>query len=122
PALDCPTEEKAIRKLLAEFHIQRLEFNLSQHQIKVSAPTSLQKPIIEALTQHGFSVASDTLKTPASPYKKLGVAAAFALTAELIHFFIDIPWLAALFALVAISLGGLRTYQLGWQALKQGKL
>src|SRR5690625_2872898 len=122
PALDCPTEEKAIRQLLGEFPIERLEFNLSQHQLKVKAPTNLRAPITSVLAEHGFKTAETDAKGPTTSYKKLGLAAVFALSAELIHFFADTPWIAAALALVAIALGGLRTYQLGWQALKRGKL
>lgn len=121
PSLDCPTEEKAIRELLQEFAIQRLTFNLSQHQVKITAAANLQAPISEKLANHGFSIDTQDAK-PSNHYARLGAAAAFALTAELVHFFIEAPWLAAGLALIAIGLGGLRTYQLGWQALRHGKL
>lgn len=122
PALDCPTEEKAIRELLKNFPIERLVFNLAQHQIKIDAAANLKGPIVEKLAKHGFAVTEDAAKTASTQYIKLGLAAAFALNAELIHFLMEAPWLSAIFALIAIALGGLRTYQLGWQALKQGKL
>src|SRR5699024_5280174 len=122
PALDCPTEEKAIRELLKDFSIERLIFNLAQHQIKIDAAANLKGPIVEKLAKHGFAVTEDTAKAASNQYIKLGLAAAFALSAELIHFFMEAPWLAAIFALIAITLGGLRTYQLGWQALKHGRL
>ncbi len=122
PALDCPSEERAIRQLLGRFPIERLEFNLSQHQLKVKAPTNLRAPITSVLAEHGFKTAETDAKGPTTSYIKLGLAAVFALSAELIHFCADTPWIAAALALVAIALGGLRTYQLGWQALKQGKL
>src|SRR5699024_4783108 len=59
---------------------------------------------------------------PTNGYARLGLAAALALSAELVHWFNGNAWIAALLALLAIALGGLRTYQLGWQALKNKTL
>lgn len=121
PTLDCPTEEKAIRELLQELSLTRLQFNLSQHQLTVHGSASLRPQVEHRLNQGGFTTQEGVIESSNS-YWKLGFAGLFALTAELIHFLIEAPWPSAILALVAIALGGLRTYQLGWKALKSGKL
>lgn len=121
PALDCPTEEREIRALLNELPIKRLDFMLAQHQIFVHADPSLRQTVEQCLNKNGFAT-SAAKKQHSSGYQRLGAAALLALSAELVHWFLDNAWLAGLLALAAIALGGLRTYQLGWQALKQRKL
>src|SRR5699024_8463017 len=120
PALDCPSEERQIRALLDDFPIEQLQFMLAAHQLKVSASPTLRDAIEKRLNENGFIVTKE--KPPTNGYARLGLAAALALSAELVHWFNGNAWIAALLALLAIALGGLRTYQLGWQALKNKTL
>lgn len=121
PALDCPTEERQIRALLSDLPIERLYFMLAKHQVFVQAKQHLRNTVEERLTTHGFTLATSNDKPPSSAWR-LGLAALLALAAEMVHWWFNNGWLAGAVALVAISLGGLHTYQLGWQALKQRKL
>lgn len=121
PSLDCPTEEKIIREALADLPTQGLRFHLSTHELQVKAEASLKEEVIARLAAQGFSVEAPT-QQPKRPYLRLGCAALFALAAELVHFTLAFPWLSAALALIAIALGGLSTYQAGWQALKQKQL
>jgi Cd2+/Zn2+-exporting ATPase len=58
----------------------------------------------------------------AKPWWPLVLAGIFALGAETVHW-IGLPeWLSALLALIAITIGGMGTYQKGWIALRHGNL
>lgn len=121
PALDCPSEERDIRALLQDLPIERLHFMLAKHQLFVQAQAHLRSTVVQRLSAHGFALA-ESPQPQASSYKRLGLAALLAAAAEAVHWWLDNPWLAGALALAAIFFGGLRTYQLGWQALKQRKL
>lgn len=121
PALDCPSEERQIRKLLADFAIQRLEFHLADHQIWISAAPNLREPITAKLNSNGFNV-SATKQQKATSYMQLGAAAALAFGAEIADWLTGNAWLAGALALAAIALGGLRTYKLGWNSIINRRL
>lgn len=121
PALDCPSEERKIRALLAGFEIKRLEFYLVEHQLWVAAPVALKEAVTKQLNDNGFKVSAAATQQAYS-FARLGLAAMLALGAELVDFFTANPWLAGALALAAIALGGTRTYTLGIQALKEKRL
>lgn len=121
PALDCPSEERQIRNLLNEFTIQRFEFYLADHQVWLSAAPELRAPITAKLNEGGFKVSS-AKSQKAMGYLQLGAAAVLAFGAEITHWLSGSAWLAGALALAAIALGGLRTYKLGWEAIKNRRL
>lgn len=121
PALDCPSEERQIRRLLTEFEIKRLEFYLAEHQLWVAASPDLRSSVTSKLNDNGFAVSASS-QQKAYSYWQLGIAAILAFSAEMMDWLTSNPWLAGALALMAIALGGMRTYQLGWKALKERRL
>ena len=126
----CPVEEQLIRKrLAAEPAVHALEFNLLQRQLQLSLAPGALPTIVAALRELGFAPepVADTGHTPPAPQAKaplwpLGLAALAALGAEIAHWLNAAQWVAAVLALLAVTVCGVGTYRKGWQALRHGSL
>ena len=56
PAMDCPTEEAQIRRVLERFtDIRRLSFDLSGRALAVEAPQGSWPQVVQAINAAGFS-------------------------------------------------------------------
>jgi len=129
--MDCPTEEALIRKKLDGMTcVQGLEFNLMQRVLTVVHDSNALAAVEAAIRDLGMtsealeSGAQTTIITePAGkPWWPLALAGVAALSAEIVHW-VGLPeWLSALLAIIAITIGGIGTYQKGWIALRHGNL
>lgn len=128
--MDCPTEEALIRKKLNGMaSVRSLEFNLMQRVLSVVHDSNALASVEAAIRDLGMN--SETMESTsepaliepvAKPWWPLVLAGIFALGAETVHW-IGLPeWLSALLALIAITIGGMGTYQKGWIALRHGNL
>ncbi|WP_366140983.1 heavy metal translocating P-type ATPase [uncultured Desulfovibrio sp.] len=144
--MDCPTEERLVRKALDGLPgLLGLETDLMQRRVHVRhEPAAL--PAISAALEGldmgarllgGTAQAQDAMPAPRIPWKRLAVAGGFAILSELmelVRHWEALPpdhgmasWTVAgwpvltllplLFAIIAILLGGLTTYRKGWLAV-----
>ena len=130
--MDCPTEEALIRnKLGGMATVQGLEFNLMQRVLTVVHRNDTLPAVEAAIRDLGMSTKPMEANSQGSgapteavgkPWWPLALAGVAALGAEIVHWFGLPEWLAALLALVAITLSGIGTYQKGWIALRHGNL
>lgn len=130
--MDCPTEEALIRnKLGGMTTVQGLEFNLMQRVLTVVHRNGTLPAVEAAIRDLGLSTESVEANSQDSgahtgamgkPWWPLALAGVFALGAEIVHWAGLPEWLAALLALVSITISGVGTYQKGWIALRHGNL
>ena len=132
-AMDCPTEERMIRKILEPMDgIKGLTFNLLGRELTVSHDLPDPAPIVAAIVTLGMQAVpvapgASTASRPETPTAwltpPLAVALLLAVAAEVLEWFgVGTPWLPALCALVAIALSGLPIYKKGLLALRQREL
>jgi Zn2+/Cd2+-exporting ATPase len=128
--MDCPTEEALIRKKLGGMtSVQGLEFNLMQRVLSVVHDNDALAAVEAAIRDLGMnseameSGARTTITESAEkPWWPLALAGVAALSAEIVNW-VGLPeWFSALLALIAITIGGIGTYQKGWIALRHGNL
>lgn len=144
--MDCPTEERLIRKALDGLPgLLGLEIDLMQRHVRVRHEPAALPAITAALEGldmgakllEGTTEAHDTIPAPRIPWKRLAVAGGFAALSEILEliqhwgarpFGLDMaswsvggwPVLTLLplcCALIAILLSGLTTYRKGWLAV-----
>lgn len=129
--MDCPTEESLIRKKLGSIpSVKSMEFNLMQRVLTVIHDADALAQVLDALRSLDFTPEVATGSAQDQPkinqtkksWWPLALAVIAALTAETIDWLNQPEWLAAIFALVAVSLCGLTTYKKGWVAIKNGNL
>ena len=126
--MDCPTEEALIRKKLAHFpHVIQLEFNLMQRVLTVHHNNAVLADIESALNAidmnpvHIVDSSQMQSNTPMSSqvnWAQLAVAGVFALASEIVELVGGFEWLTLTFAIIAILLGGLKTYKKGLIAIR----
>ncbi|MYL81722.1 heavy metal translocating P-type ATPase [Desulfovibrio aerotolerans] len=132
-AMDCPTEERMIRKLLGSMDgIKGLAFNLLGRELTVHHDLPDTTAIVAAIATLGMqavpvapgaSMASRPEPPAAWLTPPLAVALLLAVAAEGLEWFgLGTPWLPALCALAAIALSGLPIYKKGLLALRQRDL
>ena len=144
--MDCPTEERLIRKALEGLPgLLGLEIDLMQRHVRVRHEPAALPAITAALEGldmgarllEGTTQAHDAIPAPRIPWKRLAVAGGFAALSEILEliqhwgarpFGLDMaswsvggwPVLTLLplcCALIAILLSGLTTYRKGWLAV-----
>lgn len=130
--MDCPTEEALIRnKLGGMTTVQGLEFNLMQRVLTVVHRNGTLPAVEAAIRDLGLSTESMEANSQdngahngamGKPWWPLALAGVFALGAEIVHWAGLPEWLAALLALVSITISGVGTYKKGWIALRHGNL
>ena len=144
--MDCSSEESEIRRALENVAgVRSLGFQLGARQLRIDADAASFAPALEAIRKAGFDpqpldapqLAARTGAEehadedghghgPEAGAKRLGLALAFAMSAEALSFFAPetLPWKIAGMALaaVAIWLAGLDVYKKGMAALFRGKL
>lgn len=129
--MDCPTEEALIRKKLGGMtSVQGLEFNLMQRVLSVVHDNDALAAVEAAIRDLGMSTepieassqGSAPIEAVGKPWWPLALAGVAALSAEIVHWAGLPEWLSALLALIAITIGGIGTYQKGWIALRHGNL
>jgi len=130
--MDCPTEEKLIRKRLEGMPgIHALQFNLMERRLAVSTTltasavqSALQDVGMQAvlLPPEGIPVNADAPAEENTPalWWRVGIAGLLALAAEGLVFagLAETAWPVVALALLAIALGGVDTLRKGWTALK----
>ncbi|MHC1788112.1 heavy metal translocating P-type ATPase [Solidesulfovibrio sp.] len=132
-AMDCPTEERLLRKALEPMAgIKGLAFNLLGRELTVCHDLPDPAPIVAAIADLGMTavpVAPGAAGAPRSEAATawlspaLAVALTLALAAEFLEWFeVATPWLPAVCALVAIGLSGLPIYKKGLIALRRRDL
>ena len=150
PLMDCAAEESDIRHALDSVAgIRSLRFQLAQRTLTIDAPPQVMPAAIEAVNRAGYPAkvvkpeerlqehapgahAHDHPHSHANSHSegggiaRYGAALAFAVGAELLHFFAPdtLPWQLAGMALAAAAIGlaGFSTYAKGLAALRHGRL
>ena len=135
PAMDCPTEEAQIRRVLEPLDgVAGLRFDLAGRALAVNAPAERWDAVQAALQQLGFAserlsappAAADTARAQRRELMRLGAALAVAVAAEALHYFAPaaLPWQLAGMAVAALAIGlaGLGTLRKGLAALRRGQL
>jgi Cd2+/Zn2+-exporting ATPase len=130
--MDCPTEERLIRKALAPIDgIKGLAFNLLGRELTVSHDLPEPGPILAAIAALGMeAVPAQKNQRPAAVEPvpawltpALGASLALAVVSEALEWFeVASPWLPAACALAAIALSGLPVFKKGWLALTRRDL
>lgn len=129
--MDCPTEERLLRKALESMDgVRTLSFDLIGRTLKVGHVLDDPQPIMAAIAGLNMSpVAVDMSAppeeqpaeaTPRQPWIRMGLAGAFAIGSEVLAYATgaDTSLPVAALALAAILLGGLGTLRKGWLALR----
>lgn len=148
--MDCPMEERLIRKKLASTPgVRNLNFNLMQRLLTVEHDPGAGPEIVAALTEIEMipeEIGADKrpyeLPETEIPWKKLLWAGVFAALSEIFELIIEYDALPSLInpasptiagwpawelaplllALISIALGGLATFRKGWIAIRGGIL
>ncbi|MFP5259041.1 MAG: heavy metal translocating P-type ATPase, partial [Acidobacteriota bacterium] len=132
-AMDCPTEERLIRKALSPMPgIKGLTFNLLGRELTVHHDLPDPAPIVAAIADLGMQAEPVSGQAAGAPrpqapaaWLDLPLAAALVLSvgAELLDWFgLATPWLPAVCALAAIGLSGLPVFKKGLVALRHRDL
>ena len=125
-AMDCPTEERLIRKALEPMAgVNGLAFNLLGRELTVSHDLPATDAITAAIAALGMEAVPVDKRRPAGPEPapvwmtpKLAVSLALAVAAELLEWReVASPWLPAACAIAAIALSGLPVFKKGWLAV-----
>ncbi len=125
-AMDCPTEERMIRKALEPMAgVNGLAFNLLGRELTVSHDLPSPDAITAAIAALGMEAvpvdkgrSAGPEPTPAWMTPKLAVSLALAVAAELLEWQgVASPWLPAACAVAAIFLSGLPVFKKGWLAV-----
>ncbi|QAZ68403.1 heavy metal translocating P-type ATPase [Solidesulfovibrio carbinolicus] len=125
-AMDCPTEERLIRKALEPMAgVNGLAFNLLGRELTVSHDLPSPDAITAAIAALGMEAVPVDKGRPAAPEPapvwmtpKLAASLALAVAAELLEWQeVASPWLPAICAVVAIALSGLPVFKKGWLAV-----
>jgi Cd2+/Zn2+-exporting ATPase len=125
-AMDCPTEERLIRKALEPMAgVNGLAFNLLGRELTVSHDLPATDAITAAIAALGMEAVPVDRTRPAGPEPapvwmtpKLAASLALALAAELLEWqHVASPWLPAICAVIAIALSGLPVFKKGWLAV-----
>jgi Cd2+/Zn2+-exporting ATPase len=125
-AMDCPTEERLIRKALEPMAgVNGLAFNLLGRELTVSHDLPAPDAITAAIAALGMEAVPVDRARPAGPEPapvwmtpKLAVSLALAVAAELLEWqHVASPWLPAACAIAAIVLSGLPVFKKGWLAV-----
>ncbi|MBX6318712.1 MAG: heavy metal translocating P-type ATPase [Pigmentiphaga sp.] len=128
--MDCPTEERLLRKALESLHgVHTLSFDLIQRTLKVGHVLDDPRPIMAAiaglnmspvLLEDGSPAAAGEPATQRPPWIRMGLAGLCAIGAEAWAYASgsddSLPVIAI--ALAAILLGGIPTLRKGWLALR----
>lgn len=133
PAMDCPSEENDIRKVLAGIEgIRSLRFELASRTLTIDGGQSAQEGALQAVRQLGFEVRpiehEQKNETPSGlgEISKALVALALAIGAEALDFFapdtLPFKGLGMALAAAAIAFSGFSTYRKGLAALRRGQL
>ena len=132
PAMDCPSEENDIRKVLAGIEgIRSLRFELASRTLTIDGEQSAQESALQAVRQLGFEVRPiehEKTETPSglSEISKALIALALAIGAEALDFFapdtLPFKGLGMALAAAAIAFSGFSTYRKGLAALRRGQL
>lgn len=128
--MDCPVEEKLIRKHLATMDgISAMEFNLIQRTFTAIHRQEIGEQIIQVIASVGMqAVSTDECEESQTSNTQqhgwfLGFAGlALAITAELVEIIHGSEWLGLSLAVFAILLCGLTTYRKGLIAIKNMQL
>lgn len=127
PGLDCPTEEKLIRNKLSKFsQIENMQFNFITQEITIEHQLDDMALIIKVINALGMKAFIKHTQQPIPQtalrpsWWLLGIAGAFALSAEIISFIThqENCWLVVVLALLAIILSAQTTLVKGWYALR----
>lgn len=133
PAMDCATEENAIRAALVGIDgIRSLRFRLAARMLSIDAPPLVTEAALQTIRQAGFEarpVTDGDMPSASGAVTGFGrsvLALGLAIGAEALDYFaaaeLWLQGLGMLFALAAIALSGLSTYRKGLAALRLGQL
>jgi Cd2+/Zn2+-exporting ATPase len=132
PAMDCATEESAIRAALDGVEgIRSLRFRLAARTLSIDAPPATLETALQAIRRAGFEVrvsagGMSPVAEPTAGFGRAVLALGLAIGAEALDYFAaDASWLQGLgmlLALAAIALSGLTTYRKGLAALRRAQL
>ena len=128
PGLDCPAEEQLIRNVLNKFtEISKLEFNFIRQELSVTHSFTNLDTIKNAISSIGMEAferqkdlsESAKIKLPLKQISLITIALIFAISAELLGYFLPQQSnLVLYFSLIAILLTGKETLRKGFIALK----
>ncbi len=128
PGLDCPAEEQLIRNVLKSFtEISKLEFNFIRQELSVTHTFSnldIIKNAISSIGMEAFERQKDLsesakVKLPFKQISLIAIALIFAISAELLGYFMPQHANVVLcFSLIAILLTGKETLRKGFIAIK----
>jgi Cd2+/Zn2+-exporting ATPase len=132
--MDCPTEERLLRKALEPLHgVHQLAFNLIERTLRVHHDLPDPEPLMATirgldmkpvlLNAPGQEGAAPTPPAPAVSRAmawRMGIAGVLAIGSEVVAYSTgnETSWPTAVLALAAILIGGLPTLRKGWIALK----
>ncbi|MGL6029335.1 MAG: heavy metal translocating P-type ATPase, partial [Legionella sp.] len=128
--LDCPSEEKLIRKQFQDIpEVEYLDFNFIAEEVTIHHRLSVISELQQRIEALGMEVRpkTDSAGKPDtnervidSSWTRLVIAGVFALCSELITYFLSNDWfiLSVIAALVAIGLSGLNLFKKGLIALR----
>lgn len=135
PNMDCPVEEKEIRKALKGIPgIRSLSFHLASRLLMIDATEEAREKAKAAIGKAGYFPSSIRPaqnekaheQTPLFSYGKLGIALVIALGVEIIEVMTPndpfFPFLAQGLAVLAIWLAGVQVYVNGIRALLHGRM
>ncbi|GGX34213.1 copper-translocating P-type ATPase [Pigmentiphaga litoralis] len=132
--MDCPTEERLLRKALEPLPgVRQLAFNLIERTLRVHHDLPNPEPLMATirgldmkpvlLNAPGQEGAAPTPPAPAVSRAmawRMGIAGVLAIGSEVVAYSTgnETSWPTAVLALAAIVIGGLPTLRKGWIALK----
>lgn len=132
--MDCPTEERLLRKALEPLPgVHQLAFNLIERTLRVHHDLPDPEPLMATIRgldmkpvllnapgQEGAAPAAPAPAVSRTMAWRMGIAGVLAIGSEVIAFSTgdETSWPIAALALAAILIGGLPTLRKGWIALK----
>ena len=119
--LDTEVEAQIIRKALEVLNLDDLQINTQTHTLTAVMSREQKRSSIDLINSSGFK--ANELKveqnhSQALPWKRLGLAGAFAFASEIVELTAAPDYLGLGFAFVAILLSGLETYRRGLLAIR----
>ena len=120
--MDTEVEAGLVRKALEVLQLEELQINTQTHTVSAVMLATQKRNLLDLISSAGFKASEqkdgEVSQAHKLPWKRLGVAGAFAFASEVVEFASINEYLCMGLALIAILLSGLDTYRRGLLALK----
>ena len=120
--MDTEVEAGLVRKALEVLQLEELQINTQTRTVSAVMLATQKRNLLDLISSAGFKASEqkdgEVSQAHKLPWKRLGVAGAFAFASEVVEFASINEYLCMGLALIAILLSGLDTYRRGLLALK----